>query len=121
MTGYEKIAILLGELGNGASESVLDRLSLSTEDLAKINKAMKSVRGYGDRVYDPHDPNQVNRELSVLEGLKSFGELRGIYRDVPHSALIKTTLDPQENLRNMAVNDPEALAKVVGMWLSDDK
>ncbi len=121
MTGYEKIAILLGELGNGASDAVLDRLNLTNEQVEKIRKAMKAVRGYGDKAYDPHDPNQVNRELAVLEEVKTYGEFRGIYREVPHSGLIKTSSNPAENMRSMAQNDPEALAKVLGMWLSDDK
>ena len=122
MTGYEKIAVLLGELGNGASDAVLDRLNLSAEQLKKIRKAMKAVRGYGEKVYDPEDPAQVKRELNVLEELKSYGEMRGIYRDVPHNGLIKTSDgSAQQNVAQMAAADPEALARVLGMWLKDEK
>ncbi|WP_147613310.1 hypothetical protein [Treponema pectinovorum] len=121
MTGYEKIAILLGELGNGASEAVLDRLKLSSEQMNKIKKAMKSVRGYGDKVYDPNDSTQVNRELAVLEEFKRYGELRGIYREVPHTGLLKTSEGTAQNVRNIASTDPEAMAKVLALWLGSDK
>ncbi len=122
MTGYEKIAVLLGELGNGASDAVIDRLNLSAEQLKKIRKAMKAVRGYGEKVYDPEDSAQVKRELNVLEELKSYGEMRGIYRDVPHTGLIKTSDgSAQQNVAQMAAADPEALARVLGMWLKDEK
>ncbi len=122
MTGYEKIAILLGELGNGASDAVLDRLNLSAEQLKKIRKAMKNVRGYGEKTYDPNDPNQVNRELAVLEELKNYGQMRGVYRDVPHTGLIKTSDgSAQQSVKDMAAANPEALAKVLGMWLNSDK
>lgn len=122
MTGYEKIAILLGELGNGASDAVLDKLNLSGEQIAKIRKAMKAVRGYGNKVYDPEDPSQVNRELAVLEEFKSYGELRGIYREVPHTGFIKTDGgSAPQNLRNAAAINPEAIAKALSQWLKEDK
>ncbi len=122
MTGYEKIAILLGELGNGASDAVLDKLNLSSEQITKIRKAMKAVRGYGSKVYDPEDSSQVNRELAVLEEFKSYGELRGIYREVPHTGFIKTEGgSAQQNLRNAAAVNPEAIAKALSQWLKEDK
>lgn len=122
MTGYEKIAVLLGELGNGASDAVLDKLNLTGEQISKIRKAMKKVRGYGNKVYDPEDPTQVNRELAVLEEFKSYGELRGIYREVPHTGFIKTGDESaQQNLRNVASVDPQAIAKALSQWLNEDK
>ncbi len=121
MTGYEKIAILLGELGSSASDAILDRLNLSTEELSKIRKAMLQVRSYGERAYDPFDPNQVNRELAVLEEFKRYGEMRGIYKEVPHDGLIKTSDSANQNFRSMAQADPEAFAKALGVWLSSDK
>lgn len=120
MNGYEKIAVLLGELG-GSGDAVLDRLKLSTEQIQKIKKAMSRIRNYGEKAYDPNDPAQVNRELAVLEEFKQYGELRGIYREVPHTGLIKTTGSLQNDMREMASQNPEALAKALGMWLSSDK
>lgn len=122
MTGYEKIAVLLGELGNGASDAVLDKLNLTGEQISKIRKAMKNVRGYGNKVYDPEDPAQVNRELAVLKEFKSYGELRGIYREVPHTGFIKTGDESaQQNLRNVAAVDPQAIAKALSQWINEDK
>ena len=120
MTRYEKIAILLGELG-GASDGILDRLNLSPEELSKIRKAMSSIRNYGEKAYNPYDSVQVKRELEVLEKLKEFGEMRGIYREVPHTGLIKTTEESvQNNVKEMVSQNPEALAKVLEHWLSED-
>ncbi|MBO5100328.1 MAG: hypothetical protein J6B63_03365 [Treponema sp.] len=118
MTGYEKIAILLGELGVSTSEAILNRLNLSTEELVKIRKNIKALGGK----YNPFDENQVARENAVLEEFKRYGEMRGIYKDVPHAAFIKTgESSVQNNVRNMAVENPEALAKVLSSWLSDKK
>ncbi len=119
MNGYEKIAVLLAELGNGAREAVLENLKLTPEQLKKINAATKKIKSYDGKVYNPKDPQQVQRELSVLEELKSFGELRGIYRDVPHEGFIKTG-NPSD-IRNQAMADPELIARALGQWLSKDE
>ena len=41
MTGYEKIAVLLTELGSEASEKILSILKLSPAEMNKISKAKK--------------------------------------------------------------------------------
>lgn len=118
MTGYEKIAILLGELGTEASAPILARLNLNNDELTKIRKSMKNLGGK----YDPWNETQVARENLVLEEFKAYGELRGIYKEVPHASFIKTgESSAQHNAREMAMADPEALAKVLGQWLKDDK
>ena len=119
MNGYEKIAVLLAELGNGAREAVLENLKLTPEQLKKINAATKKIKSYDGKVYNPKDPQQVQRELSVLEELKSFGELRGIYRDVPHEGFIKTG-NPSD-IRNQSMADPELIARALGQWLSKEE
>jgi len=81
----------------------------------------KAVRGYGAKIYDPNDSTQVNRELAVLEELKTYGELRGVYRDVPHTGLIKTSDGTRQSVRDVAAANPEAMAKVLAMWLGNDK
>ena len=50
LTGYEKVAILLGELDNEAYYKVMSELSLSRKQFHKIRKAMKKLGKY-----NPHD------------------------------------------------------------------
>ena len=83
MTGYDKIAILLAELGNGAREAVLEKLNFSSEQLKKI------------------------------------GELRGIYKDVPHG-FIKTAASEEEKFRQSVMANPEAIAQALEKWLKSD-
>ena len=119
MTGYEKIAVLLAELGNGAREGVLQKLNLSTEQLKKINDAAKSLKSYDGQIYNPDDLNQVNREIAVLEEFKRFGELRGIYKEVPHG-FIKTIASSEERLKSAAAADPQAIARALEHWLKSE-
>lgn len=119
MTGYEKIAVLLAELGNGARESVLQKLNLTTDQLKKINTATKNLKSYDGKIYNPQDLTQVNREVAVLEEFKRFGELRGIYKEVPHG-FIKTIASGEERLKTAASANPEAIANALKMWLKSD-
>lgn len=119
MTGYDKIAILLAELGNGAREAVLEKLNFSSEQLKKISAATKKLRSYDGKIYNSKDKSQVNREIAVLEELKSFGELRGIYKDVPHG-FIKTAASEEEKFRQSVMANPEAIAQALGKWLKSD-
>ena len=116
MNGYEKTAILFGELGAGACEEVLAKLNLSTAQIKKIQKAMRKIRNYGEKAYNPNDSVQVKRELEVLEELKEFGEFRKIYKEVPHDGLIKTT----ETIKNAFSENPESIAKALSKWLSEE-
>ena len=77
MTGYEKIAVLLTELGSEASEKILSILKLSPAEMNKISKNILSLGAY-----NPRNLFHVQRETAVLEEVKRFGELRGIYREV---------------------------------------
>lgn len=113
MNGFEKIAVLLGELGMEASENIVSRLHLSDGELAEIKKNLARLGPY-----NPHDPYQVARENSVLEELKQFGMARGIYRDVPHDGFVKTG-SAQNNIFNMAQQNPEDIAMVLKSWLSE--
>lgn len=118
MKKFEKIAVLLGELGVDASDPILAKLNLSTDELSQIRKSMRALGSS----YNPNDERQVAKENAVLEEFKRFGEMRGIYKDVPHTAFIKVgETATQNNVRNLAAQDPEALAKVLGMWLKNDE
>ena len=120
MNGYEKTAVLFGELGAGACEEVLGKLNLSTAQIKKIQKAMRKIRNYGEKAYNPNDSFQIKRELEVLEELKEFGEFRKIYKEVPHDGLIKTTESAQERIKNAFSENPESIARALSKWLSEE-
>ena len=75
MTGYEKIAVLLTELGAETSEKILSILKLSPVEMNKISKNIMALGSY-----NPRNLFHVQRETAVLEEARQFGELRGIYR-----------------------------------------
>ena len=77
MTGYEKIAVLLTELGSQTSEKILALLNLSP---SQMNKISKNIMALGP--YNPKNLFHVQRETAVLEELRKFGLKRGIYREV---------------------------------------
>ena len=65
MTGYEKIAVLLTELGSEASEKILSILKLSPAEMNKISKNILSLGAY-----NPRNLFHVQRETAVLEEVK---------------------------------------------------
>lgn len=113
MTGYEKIAILLTELGSETSEKILSILKLSP---AQMNKISKNIMTLGN--YNPRNLLHVQRETAVLEEVKKFGELRGIYREVaPQNGGFIMVDDKLENLKKEIPKSPEDVANLLRGWL----
>lgn len=113
MTGYEKIAILLTELGSETSEKILSILKLSP---AQMNKISKNIMALGS--YNPRNLLHVQRETAVLEEVKKFGELRGIYREVaPQNGGFIMVDDKLENLKKEIPKSPEDVANLLRGWL----
>lgn len=113
MTGYEKIAILLTELESETSEKILSILKLSP---AQMNKISKNIMTLGS--YNPRNLLHVQRETAVLEEVKKFGELRGIYREVaPQNGGFIMVDDKLENLKKEIPKSPEDVANLLRGWL----
>ena len=113
MTGYEKIAVLLTELGSEASEKILHILKLSP---VEMNKIRRNILSLGD--YNPRNLLHVQRETAVLEEAKKFGELRGIYREVaPGAGGFIMVDDNLESLKREIPKSPEDVANVLRGWL----
>lgn len=113
MTGYEKIAILLTELGSEATEKILHILKLSPAEMNKIRKHILSLGAY-----NPHNLFHVQRETAVLEEVRQFGELRGIYREVaPQDGGFLMVDDKIEALKREIPKTPEDVANVLRGWL----
>ncbi|MBQ4379243.1 MAG: hypothetical protein II821_08625 [Treponema sp.] len=113
MTGYEKIAILLTELGSETSEKILAILNLSPAEMNKISKNILALGGY-----NPRNMLHVQRETAVLEEVKNFGELRGIYKEVaPGNGGFIMVDDNLESLKREVPKNPEDVANVLRGWL----
>lgn len=116
MTGYEKIAILLTELGTETSEQILQILRLSP---AQMNKISKCILELGP--YNPRNLLHVQRETAVLEEVKRYGELRGIYREVASSqdGGFLMVNDNLESLKKEIPQSPEDVANLLRNWLDN--
>ncbi|WP_407429557.1 hypothetical protein [Treponema sp.] len=113
MTGYEKIAVLLTELGSETSEKIIALLHLTPEQMNKISKNIMSLGAY-----NPRNLLHVQRETAVLEEVKKYGEMRGIYREVsPNSGGFLMVDDNLENLKKEIPKSPEDVANVLRGWL----
>ena len=114
MTGYEKIAILLTEIGSEASEKVLNALNLSSKDLNRIRQHVLAL-GF----YNPGDMVQVARENYVLQAVRNFGIARGIYPNITlkESGCVKTS--SIEGLKKQVPQNPEDVASVLRNWLDN--
>ncbi len=102
LSGYQKAAILLGEIG--ADCGVLSRLGLTPEQTKKLNKAFLSL-GH----YNPYNKFQANREIQVLE--ETMNNLSFAYSQVEKKK--------SSELQNKVMMEPEQVADVLKMWLRD--
>lgn len=113
MTGYEKIAVLLTELGAETSEKILAILKLSP---VEMNKISKNIMALGP--YNPRNLFHVQRETAVLEEAKNYGEMRGIYREVaPQNGGFIMVDEKIDALKREIPKSPEDVANVLRGWL----
>ncbi|MBQ0050543.1 MAG: hypothetical protein KBT11_00595 [Treponema sp.] len=110
LNGFQKVAILLGEIGSEAGAMVLSNLNLSTPEITAIRKEMENL-GY----FNPHNQFHVMREYAVLNEAANFGSIRGIYREVPHH--LTKSEQTKENLENISRESPQEIAKLLKMML----
>lgn len=118
LSGYEKTAILLGELGTETSSAVLKHLDLSFKQSRKIRKAMKKLGKY-----NPNDYKQVGRELQVLSEtvfyLKRKIEASPKKADLSLQLNLNTENDAAKHVSEAVKNNPDEIAKILKSWLGD--
>ena len=73
LTGAEKTAILLGELGMAISDDLLERVGLTEQEKKAVNKAFKKLGRY-----NPQSRFEARREVQVLQEVMNFGAYKGI-------------------------------------------
>lgn len=109
LSGFQKIAVLLSEIGFEAGQKVLSHINFSDSQIIKLNSAFRSL---GE--FNPHNEFQVRRENAVLNEAASFGKKRGIYSEISiHTQSQKKTDD-------FASKNPKEIAKFLSGLLSKD-
>lgn len=114
LSGREKAAILLGELG-GSAEGIYEHLSD-----AEVKKLRKAMRALGKKVNwaDETDVLSETNEWGVRKGIAS-----PVHSDAQIAAMIKTTerKEKENEFRNMFLKNPDAIANALSAWLKEDK
>lgn len=114
LTGYEKIAILLGEVGKSATENIMKHLILSQKQLQKINVAFMTLARY-----DSRNSYMTQRELTVLDEFMLYAKNHNFYKEVLHINVQKTQ-DKNSKIASMAHDEPEAVASLLQNWLTKE-
>lgn len=114
LTGYQKAAILLGELGNYPGLEVIEALKLTPQESKKIRQAMRALGKY------PRNINDILREEKVLKESLRFGEVKGIYTPAPKEDPQTQMLHKnQQDVSQMLQDNPEVITNLIRSWLDD--
>lgn len=111
LTGAEKTAILLGELGMAVSDDLLERVGLTEQEKKAVNKAFKKLGRY-----NPQSRFEARREVQVLQEVMNFGAYKGILPP-PKPDFYQ---QKQQEVLGMMKQNPDAVANLLKTWLGDD-
>ena len=111
LTGAEKTAILLGELGMAISDDLLERVGLTEQEKKAVNKAFKKLGRY-----NPQSRFEALREVQVLQEVMNFGAYKGILPP-PKPDFYQ---QKQQEVLGMMKQNPDAVANLLKTWLGDD-
>ncbi len=111
LTGAEKTAILLGELGMAISDDLLERVGLTEQEKKAVNKAFKKLGRY-----NPQSRFEARREVQVLQEVMNFGAYKGILPP-PKPDFYQ---QKQQEVLGMMKQNPDAVANLLKTWLGDD-
>jgi flagellar motor switch protein FliG len=123
LSGLEKVAILLAELGpffNSSYDQLYGALHLSDEEIRKIRKAMKKLGRYAPaKVSYEKGMEQIQQEQSVLQEALDYGVRKGIVSKTGGNdgRSIKDYIPA--DIKNIANQNPEDVAKVLRSWLGE--
>ena len=111
LTGAEKTAILLAELGMALSDDLLERVGLTDNEKRAVNRAFKTLGKY-----NPRSTYEARREVQVLQEVMDFGAYKGILPP-PKPDFYQ---QKQQEVLGMMKSNPEAVANLLKTWLGDD-
>lgn len=109
-SGIEKAAVLLCEVAS--VEEVYRILNLSEAEKAKIRKAIQRLGKY-----DANNPVHVAREQSVLKEALRIGAKKGILSS--KQVVPAEERDKNKTLWTSIKNEPDKVAKLLGVWIDD--
>ena len=121
VSGRQKAAVLLGELGLAGSKAVLSYLQ--PHEVQMLRKAMGTLGPYSP--YDNNFRKAQIREIRVLEETCQFGVK---HRFLDPSVLeqkdygfIKMDASPTENnIRKTLTDNPELISNILRNWMEED-
>lgn len=111
LTGAEKTAILLGELGMALSDDIIAHVGLTDGEKKSINKAFKKLGKY-----NPKSQYEARREVQVLQEVMDYGAYKGILPP-PKPDFYQ---QKQQEVLGMMKQSPDAVANLLKTWLGDD-
>ena len=114
LSGYEKCAILLGELGVDNSQPVLDKLQLKPKETKKLLKTFKQLKKFSY-----NNPQDLQNEISVLQSVTNYGIYKGLLKK---PALSKTDVFIEQNkkeVESMVKTNVTDIANILKNWLDD--
>lgn len=126
LTGTEKAAILLAELGPGYNnnyDALMEALNLSTDEKEKIRRAMERLGAYAPAQHGlQRGLFEIRREEAVLSEAIEYGKRRGIFRPLePHELKNKYVKNDGTNgLSDLAKTNPKAVADILSGWINGE-
>ena len=115
ITGYQKAAILLAELGLETSKEIKEYLKLTPKEHKKLLNTYKKLGSY------PRNINDIIREEKVLAETLNYGKVKGIYTPIEKEDLQSQYLKKNQAQVSKMLNDsPDTITNIIKNWLDQN-
>ena len=115
ITGYQKAAILLAELGLETSKEIKEYLKLTPKEHKKLLNTYKKLGSY------PRNINDIIREEKVLAETLNYGKVKGIYTPIEKEDLQTQYLkNNQAQVSKMLNDSPDTITNIIKNWLDQN-
>ena len=115
ITGYQKAAILLAELGLETSKEIKEYLKLTPKEHKKLLNTYKKLGSY------PRNINNIIREEKVLAESLNYGKVKGIYTPIEKEDLQTQYLKKNQAQVSKMLNDsPDTITNIIKNWLDQN-
>lgn len=115
ITGYQKAAILLAEVGLETSKEIKEYLKLTPKEHKKLLNTYKKLGSY------PRNINDIIREEKVLAETLNYGKVKGIYTPIEKEDLQTQYLKKNQAQVSKMLNDsPDTITNIIKNWLDQN-
>lgn len=115
ITGYQKAAILLAELGLETSKEIIEYLKLTPKEHKKLLNTYKKLGSYQRNI------NDIIREEKVLAETLNYGKVKGIYTPIEKEDLQTQYLKKNQAQVSKMLNDsPDTITNIIKNWLDQN-